>query len=112
MKRFDRIQGVANVGGVANVAGAYTKTSHKDYRLATLILVARHPPRSKRIRYLEHHLHTTNHPVNQHYLSFHVRHPRVWLANASLVMDRECEACPIWKKVLDVSIRECKDERS
>jgi len=112
MKRFDRIQGVANVGGVANVAGAYTKTSHKDYRLATLILVARHPPRSKRIRYIQPHLHTSNHPVNQHHLSFHVMHPLVRLANASLVMDRECEACSVRKKVSDVSIRGCKDERS
>jgi len=104
MKRFDRIQVVANVGGVANVAGAKAKTSHKEYRLATLIL-ARHPPRSKRIRYIEPHLHTLNHPVNQHHLSFHVMHPLVRLVNASLVKDRECEACPIRKKVSDVSIR-------
>jgi len=86
MKRFDRIQGVANVGGLANVAGASAKRSLKEYPLATLIL-ARHPLRSKRIRYIEPQLHTSNHPVNQHHLSFHVMHPLVRLADASLVMD-------------------------
>jgi len=110
MKRFDRIQGVANVGGVANIAGASGKTSLKDYPLATLIL-ARHPPRSKRIRYIEPQLHRSNHPVSEHHLSFYVMHPLVRLADASLVMDRECEACPIRKKVSDVSIRGRKDER-
>ena len=111
MKRFDPIEGVANIGGVAIVAGAQVKTSHNQYRLATLIL-ARHPPHFKRIRYIECHHHTSNHPVNQHHLRFHVIHLLVRLANPSLVIDRECEACPIWKKVSDVSIRGCKDERS
>jgi len=42
----------------------------------------------------------------------HVMHPLVRLANASVVIDREYEACPIRKKVSDVSIRGCIDLRS
>jgi len=80
-------------------------------KLATLIL-AKHPLRSKLSGYIEPHLHTPNHPVNRHHRSFHVMHRLVLLANAILVMNRECEEYPIWKKLADIRIRGCKDVRS
>jgi len=66
MKRFDQIQVAPNVRGVINGTGAYAISSHKEYQLATLI-VAGHPSRSKQIRYIEPHLHMSNHLVNQHH---------------------------------------------
>ena len=38
-------------------------------------------------------------------------HPLAGLAKASLVKDRECESCPIRKRLSDISIRGRKDDR-
>jgi len=45
-------------------------------------------------------------------LSFHIVHTPVLLANARLVMDRECEFSPKPKRLSDISKRERKDDRS
>ena len=101
---------IATAGRVANVTATKVNTSPNDYRLAILIL-ASHPPCPKLIRYIKPYLRT----LNQHHkypdLSFHVMHPLDRLANASLVMDRECKARPIQKNISNVSTRGCKDQR-
>jgi len=56
---YEKVRGVSKVGGIANIRGAYAKTSHNEYPLATLGL-ARHTPRPMRIRYLKPHLPTSN----------------------------------------------------